>query len=177
MKKTLILSCALALAGLSNVAMAATSSDGTVFVRAELGHTAIDVDMIGDDSDTTTVLRGGYYFTPNFAVEAFAGNVFDGNVFGYDAEFNGYGIGGIAKKNFGADNTGFFIDGRAGVMRAHAELGGAKDDTTEPYIGVGAGYDFSKNFGLSVNYDVIQSEFDGLDVDVETLTLGAEYRF
>ena len=174
MKKTLILSCALALASQSNVALAA---DGTTFLRAELGHTAIDVDLVGDDSDTTTTLRGGYYFTPNFAVEAFAGNLFDGNVFGYDAEFNGYGIGGIAKKNFGADGNGFFINGRAGVMRAHAELGGAKDDTTEPYIGVGAGYDFSKAFGLSVNYDLIQSDFDGLDVDVETLTLGAEVRF
>ena len=177
MKKTLILSCALALAGLSNVAVAATSSDGTVFLRAELGHTDLDLDLIGEDSDTTTSLRGGYYFTPNFAVEAFAGNVFDGNVFGYDAEFNGYGIGGIAKKNFGADNTGFFINGRAGIMRAHAEVGGFKDDTTEAYVGVGAGYDFTQAFGLSINYDVVQTEFDGLDLDLETITLGAEYRF
>ena len=177
MKKILILSAALALAGLSNAALAAPPSGKAVFLRVEAGHSDIDLEGDFDDSDTASSLRGGYYFTPNFAGEIFVGSLYDGKLFGFDAEFDGYGIGGIAKKNFGADNTGFFINGRAGVMRAHAELGGAKDDTTEPYIGVGAGYDFSKTFGLSVNYDLIQSDFDGLDVDVETLTLGAEVRF
>ena len=175
MHKTLILAAALTLAGLSNTALAAEASD--VFLRAELGHTDLDLDLIGEDSDTTTSLRGGYYFTPNFAVEGFVGSMYDGNLFGFDAEFNGYGIGGIAKKNFGADNTGVFINGRAGIMRAHAEVGGFKDDTTEAYVGVGAGYDFTQAFGLSINYDMVQSDVDGLDLDVETLTLGVEYRF
>jgi opacity protein-like surface antigen len=175
MNKTLLFSCALALAGLSNVALAA--DDSAVFLRVEAGHSEIDVDLVDDDTDSTTSFRGGYYFTPNFAVEAFVGTQYDGDIVGYETEFFGYGIGGIAKKNFGADNTGFFINGRAGIMRAHAEFGGYSDDETEPYLGVGLGYDFTREFGVSLNYDVVQTDFDGLDTDVETLTAGVEYRF
>jgi|SRR5688572_2765583 len=175
MNKTLLLCGALTLAALSNTALAA--DDSATFLRVEGGHSEIDMDLLGDDTDTTLSLRGGYYYNQNFAVEGFFGTLYDGEIAGYDADLTGYGLGGIAKKNFGADNTGFFINGRAGVMRVAAQFGGYRDDTTEPYIGVGAGYDFSRAFGLSVNYDLVQTDIDGLDMDVETLTLGAEYRF
>ena len=175
MKKTLILSCALALAGMSTSALAA--DDSAVFLRVESGHAEVDMDFLGDDTDTAGSFRAGYYFNRNFAVEGFVGSLYDGNYSGFDAELTGYGIGGIAKKNFGANDTGFFINGRAGVMRARARFGGFIDDTTEAYVGVGAGYDFTREFGLSANYDMVQTDIDGLDLDVETLTLGVEYRF
>jgi len=181
MKKILILSCALALAGLSNAALAAPPKDTAVFLRVEAGHSDIDLEGDFDDSDSTSSLRGGYYFTPNFAVEGFFGTLYDGRFLGLNGEVEAYGIGGIAKKNFGANNTGFFINGRAGVLRANTTfddgIGEFRDDTTEPYVGVGLGYDFTRAFGLSANYDWVQTDVDGLDLDVETITLGAEYRF
>src|SRR5688572_15313504 len=74
MKKTLILSCALALAGPSNVAFAAEGA--AAFVRAELGQSNADVSLL-DDTDTAYNLRGGYFFNKHFAVEGFVGSLYD----------------------------------------------------------------------------------------------------
>lgn len=62
----------------------------------------------------------------------------------------------MAKKNFGGDHRGFFIDGRGGIARGVAtlEVDGsieeAEASSATPYLGVGAGYDFSETFGLSL---------------------------
>src|SRR5690606_3055833 len=53
----------------------------------------------------------------------------------------------------------------------------AEASSAKPYFGVNAGYDFSERFGLSLNYDRLQADGDGLEVDVDLLTLGAELRF
>ena len=50
-------------------------------------------------------------------------------------------------------------------------------DRWQPFVGVSAGYDFNRNFGVSLNFDRRQADFRGVDVDVDTIALGGEYRF
>lgn len=182
MTKTLLLCCTLALASLSNVATAADGGQG--FVRLEAGNSDVDLDVDGfksSDDDTVYSLRGGYWFHANFGVEAFYTNFYDKPVYNVDLELSGYGLGAVAKKNFGANNSGFFIAGRAGV--AHMEgkisddLGHGEDSSNKAYFGAGIGYDFSDVFGLSLNYDVHKADVFNASVDADTLTLGAEVRF
>lgn len=183
MKNTLILAGALAL-----VSFSASAAAGQGFLRAELGNSDTEVSYAGasdSDSDTSAVLGGGYWFNPNFAVEGHIGSLYNtdlGN--GQELDLVTMGAGIVGKKNFGPDNTGFFIGGRAGIARLTAQV---REDTfdvvddessTKPYYGVNVGYDFNQNWGLSLNYDRRQGDFNGgVDVDVDTISIGGEWRF
>lgn len=182
MKKIVALALAVSLAGFSHAAVAA---EGQGFVRAELGTTDVDfeVEDFADESDDDSAyaIRGGYYFHRNVGIEAFYTTLYDQAAYGAQVELSGYGIGAVAKKNFGADDTGFFVSARAGV--AHTELkvsipeahGEASD--THAYAGVGLGYDFNDLYGVSLDYLVQKPDFDGFAADTRTLTLGFEVRF
>ncbi|MGN6512555.1 MAG: porin family protein [Lysobacteraceae bacterium] len=176
MRKILFLTGALALASISTAALA----EGP-FVRVEGGHTQFHANG-GSDGDDAWSLRGGYAFNPNFAVEGFYSQLYDETDNGASAKVDGFGVGVVGKKNFGPEDTGFFVDGRVGVARNKAKLGVAglgsdSDSSTRPYYGVGAGYDFNRNFGLSLNYDWNKVSAFDLDGKAKTLTVGAEYRF
>jgi hypothetical protein len=187
MKKHLILSSALALAVLAPTAMAADGSGG--FIRGEIGRSDVELEVDGfseSDKDTSATFGGGYWFTPNFAVEGHLGTLYTKDI-GNDTDVDlvTFGVGLAAKKNFGAAaHTGFFIGARAGVARLTAQV---REDTfdvvddehaTKPYFGVSAGYDFNPRFGLSLNWDRRQADFDGgFDVDVDTIAVGGEFRF
>lgn len=183
MKKHLILSSALALVVLAPAAMAADGTAG--FIRAEIGRSDVEVAGFGSEKDTSATFGGGYWFNQNFAVEGHLGTLYTQDI-GNDTDVDlvSFGVGLAAKKNFGAAHTGFFIGARAGVARLTAQV---REDTfdvigdehaTKPYFGVSAGYDFSPRFGLSLNLDRRQADFDGgFDVDVDTIAVGGEYRF
>jgi len=178
---------ALALAIAGGFAMnTAAAADRGAFVGAEWGGSQVEVnvDGLGSDSDDdhSIVLRGGYYFNQNFAVEAFHTNLYDYSEEGFSGELKGLGIGVLARKNFGADGNGFYVQGRAGLFRAKVELseagtGSVSDDSSDPYFGVGLGYDFNDRFGLGLNYTRYQTDFSGVEVDSNTLTAGVEFRF
>jgi outer membrane protein W len=186
MNKTLLVASLLALSGLSSVAAAA---DDNWFVRGELGTDRMSVSgLSGTDSDTAFSLRGGYYFNPNFAVEGSYttyGNHNDGS--GDTLKTDGWGVGIVAKKDFGPNNTGFFIDGRAGIgfnqtKLSIAGVGSSSKNSTKPYFGLGLGYDFTRNFGLSVNWDYTQYDANVFNVGnfnghISTITGGLEARF
>lgn len=185
MKKTLALSCALVLAGLSTSALAA---GGQGFVRGEIGNTDVEFDVSGfgseSDDDSSYSLRGGYYFTDNIGVEAFYSDFYGDSEAGSSFDLTGYGIGAVGKWNFSPDNIGFFISGRAGFAHLKGELddnvfGSFSESSNKPYYGVGVGYDFNEMFGLSLNYDFYQADLDDFDTDIdaESITLGGELRF
>ena len=188
MNKTLVLTSALVLSGLSASAVAA---DNSWFVRGEVGRSHAKAGLSGfgnsSDNDTAYSVRSGYWFTPNVAIEGFYSRLYDKN-FTYNSPSDGnfklsaIGVGVVGKKNFGPDNTGFFVDGRAGVSRskASASLAGFGSDSqtsTKPYYGVGAGYDFSHSFGLSLNYDHLRGDGNGISLTTNTLAVGGEVRF
>lgn len=183
MNKTLILAgTTLAVALFSGSALA-----GQGFLRAEIGNSETEIDYAGvrdDDSDVSAVFGGGYWFTPNFAVEGHIGSLYNSDL-GNDQELDlvTMGVGVAGRTHFGQDDLGFFIGGRAGVARLTAQV---REDTfdvvddvssTKPYYGVNVGYDFNPNWGISLNYDRRQGEFEGVDVDVDTISIGGEWRF
>ena len=184
MKKTLALAGALALAVLSPTALAA---GGQGYLRAELGSSDTEISFDGfseSEDDTSFVFGGGYWFNANFAVEGHVGTLYN-KVIGFDQELDlvTLGAGVAAKKNFGPNDTGFFIGGRAGIARLTAQVREDEFDvvedehSTKPYFGVNAGYDFNEAWGMSLNYDWRQADFDGVDVDVDTISVGGEWRF
>ena len=175
---------AVALVCLTLSSTAAATEAGQWYGRLEIGHSDVEVevdDLSADDTDTAYGLRVGHYFTPNVAVEGFYSILGDRSIDGVSYDMDAAGLGVVGKKNFGADNTGFFIAGRAGVQSVNTKLSAAgvslRDRSTKPYFGVGAGYDFDHNNGLSLNYDYNKGDLFNADVTAQSLTLGYEYRF
>lgn len=181
MNKTLVVASMLALSSLSSIAAAA---DDSWFVRGDVGRSSLSVNgFSGSSSGTSGGIGGGYYFTPNFAVEGFYqdfGSRNDG--FGDSVKLHGWGLGAVAKKDFGPNNTGFFIDGRLGVFFNQTKVnvsgvGSANDNSTKLYVGVGAGYDFNPNFGLSLNYDYTRFNAFGFSGNANSVNGALEARF
>lgn len=182
MKKTLVLGCALALASLSTSASAAGG-----FLRGEIGNSDTELSYGGlraSEDDTSLVVAGGYWFNANLAVEGHAGSLYNKRLDSdREADLVTLGVALVGKHNFGANGSGFFISGRAGVARITAQV---REDTfdviddessTKPFYGVGLGYDFTGNWGLGLHFDRRKADIDGVDIEIDTVSLGGEWRF
>jgi outer membrane protein W len=181
MNKTLFVASVLALAGLSSVAAAA---DNSWFVRGDVGSSNLSLNgFSGSSSQTSGGLGGGYYFTPNFAVEGFYNDLGTRNDgIGDSVKLDGWGVGLVLKKDFGPNNTGFFVDGRGGAFFNQtkvnvAGIGSTSDNSTKPYLGAGLGYDFNPTLGLSVNYDYTKFNAFGLSGHAGSVNGALEIRF
>jgi len=190
MKKEMMLLTGLALAFAATPAFATGG-----FVRGEIGKSNVDVDVSdlgdGSDHDTSYSIRGGYFFNNNFAVEGFYSNFYDksesfddgdGGTVDVNAKLSGFGVGVVGKTDIGNDQTGFFVMGRAGIMHGKLDasatgLGSDSASSNKPYFGVGVGYDFSPQWGMSLNWDQHKGSGDDIDVTARTLSLGVEARF
>lgn len=181
MKNILLFASLLALAGASSAAAAA---DDGWYVRGELGQSSLNSNAFGgSNTDTSGNFRAGYYFNPHFAVEGFYSNYgsrSDG--FGDKLSVDGWGLGVVAKQNFGPDNTGFFVQGRGGIVRVDSSLSllgthVGSDNATKGYIGAGTGYDFNHNVGIGLNYDYTAAGSHGWGGHIGTWTGGVEVRF
>lgn len=164
----------------------ATAAEPGAFLGAEFGGSYFEVDDgsagSASDSDQATVVRGGYYFTPNIAVEVFHANLYDWSGSGTSMEVEGFGAGLVGRKNFGADGNGYYLLGRAGAFQAEGRastpfLAGVDDEATVPYFGVGGGFDFNRNVGIGLHVTHYQGDFQGVDIDSTTFTAAVEYRF
>lgn len=179
MSRKMIVAAALALTLSAGTAVAA---DGKGFVRLEGGRS--DIKVYGEKgNDTAASLRGGYYFNHHFGIEGFYTRYAAETVDIARLEADGFGVGVFGKVNFGAEAyTGFYMSARAGVAHDRLDVtlrgvASAEDSDTVPYVGVGVGYDFNPNFGMGIRYDYQEPKVYDARFKLETLTLGAEYRF
>lgn len=180
MKHSFLLLAGLAAASLSTSAFAGEGSGG--FLSAEAGNTNLSIPGAGDDNDTAYGVRGGYFFNANWGVEGFYTKLGDESVGGVDVDLDSYGVGLVGKKNMDGPHDGFFIAGRIGVARTTVDvnisgLGSASDSSNRVYVGAAAGYDFSKNLGLSLNVNHQRPQVFNETLRVTTTTLALEYRF
>lgn len=184
MKKSLLVASLLAALSLSSTAFA-----GEAFVRAEVGQSKAKASVedlgSGHDKDTAYSLRGGYWFNSNFAVEGHYSRFYDETLYdGVDylnGKLSAFGLGVVVKEHATPTDLGFFVQLRGGIARGklslNSNLGRGSATSTRPYYGIGAGYDFSKTLGVSLNYDHNQGSGDGLKISTNTLSLGLEARF
>lgn len=196
--RSLILASALA-------AVASPAFAGDFFARGEVGTTRAEFSYgsaSDSDNDTAYAVRGGY-MGKYFGVEGFYGQYYDNSFDGADLKADGYGFAVVGKYRFGEDK-GFFIDGRLGLARTTlkasvdfvppvsspetvskagpAAIAVSGEYThTQPYAGVGVGYDFNQNYGITLNYThqnkLKPAPISSPAIELNTLALGFEYRF
>ncbi len=146
-----------------------------------------------DDKDTGWKLFAGYQFHKHFAVEGAYVDLGKFNAVGTasglpvsaNADAKTWQLVGVGMLPL-ANNFSLF--GKAGVHRWDLDVRGraggatatASDDGTDFTFGIGAGYDFTKNLGLRVEWerfrDVGEQNTTGKS-HVDLLSVGLRYRF
>lgn len=188
---------ALAAVGLVSAVAPSVAADqpaGGGYIGASLGQSKInDVcdGIVGtcDDKDTGWKIFGGYQFNRYFAVEggyvdfgkATATDVSLGTPISGDAEGWGLFATGLATLPI---NEQFGVFAKAGLAYTKADVtavvGGVSvsddDSGTDLVYGVGAKFDFTKNFGMRVEFERFK-DVGNFDSDVDLLSAGLVYKF
>jgi OOP family OmpA-OmpF porin len=136
------------------------------------------------DSATTYTLRGGYRFSPNFAVEA---AYYDLGEYDFSGSIGSVSVAGTAKaKAFAINAVGilpvseaFDLYGRVGYgtaeLKANASALGFvandKDNQSGAFYGVGARWNVSKSWGVFAEW----MKADKIEVD--SYLVGIDFRF
>ena len=120
----------------------------------------------------------GYNFNNTFAIEGHYGSLGKDSDQIVTIDMTAVGLGLRLKHDFA---NSYYIAGRAGMERVENEISGFgerfNDTANKLYVGVGGGLNFSNNFAVTAYCDTRQVPFFGEDERVDTLTIGAEYRF
>jgi OOP family OmpA-OmpF porin len=159
------------------------------YVGASIGQSELKEDCIPgfacDFKDTGFKLYGGYMFTPNLGVEGAyvdlgKARLSVGSASG-DLEATGFALLGkavlpidqfslFAKLGFAYLDTEFSATGPGGSASI-------SESNTDVVWGVGAGYSFTRNLGVRVEYERFRAELPGVKSDVDLLSVGVTYRF
>lgn len=138
-----------------------------------------------DTTDTGYKIFGGMMVTPNFGAElsyidfgkfkSTATGV--GGITG-DARVDGVGLYGLAVAPFGQAS----VFGKLGIGYTHTkETGGISHNHTDLAYGLGAGYDFTKNVGVRLEWERMRAKGEVNNAsqtkDVDLLSAGVLYRF
>lgn len=161
---------ALAVASAFAISPAMAAGNGP-YVGASVGNFGVDVGEF-DDSDTGFKVFGGYRFMDYFAAELEyldGGTVEDG---GLELDVSGFNVSGIGRLPIGEK---FNVFAKLGMIFWDAETNGFGDDSGEDFSwGIGAGYSFTDQFGIQVEYQGFEIE----DTDmVDMISLGASWQF
>ena len=164
------------------------------YVGGSFGNSDANINCAGtvtcDNKDTGFKVFGGYMFTPNFGVEgAYAS-------FGtatasvlvpplVNVEIKGTGFGAFAVGVVPIDQ--FSVFGKLGVASIKAEgsgsvagFGGAtlpSETHTDVAWGVGAGYNFTKNFGIRAEWERFRGKLVDEKFDIDFLSIGVKFTF
>jgi hypothetical protein len=175
--RTLLLASLVTLAT-ATLSGTATAADEKFYLRGNIGSTDLDAGPLFDNSDTAYGINFGWRFLPWLAVEAGYNRLGE---FEYDCggqvcpavvlppiELDSTELGLAGRVPFG--DSGFFGQARLGFHRWDAGFGGHE---TDPYYGVGVGYQFNDRFNLSLNFDRYETE----SLDLDRTGLGLEVSF
>ena len=170
---------ALLAGSLFSVAAQAAPAAQSGYVGAKVGQFMLDDDGTDNlDNATAFGVYGGYYFTPNFGMEAefAASEDADISVYGINGEYNinALGLYGTARYDF--PTNPLFVKGKLGAVRAKTEVSalGYSESSTDTDIAVGVGLGFAVNPQVDIlaEYVMINGDSDG-----QLLSIGANYNF
>jgi hypothetical protein len=173
-----------------------TGADGGWYGRAQLGSAKVNERSLGlNDSASSGTVAIGYRFNPSWSAEAGLVKLGEvrsratiaGSPTNLRLKASGFTLGIAGKLHLGDDGTGWYIGGPIGVAwlgsegRVLSSNGGSavdlkKEHKASVYAGVNLGYDFSRDFGISLNVDRYRVG-DRRTADATFLSLGAEFRF
>lgn len=168
--------------------------NGDLFINGSVGQSHSNVDELNHKNDTGYGLNFGYRYNDTWGLEAGyvdlgkpdATGSLPGN-YSYNLKLHvtGWTVGGNGKYNFAQH---WFVSGRLGAFFSTTKLDanvagatfGLHAHDTNFYAGVGAGYNFNRNWSLGINYDHYSAKADGILTKTNTLSLLSgtlEYRF
>ena len=143
------------------------------YIGAGIGDFGIKVDSF-DASDTGFKVFGGYRFMDYFAAEL---EYIDGGTAedsGFEIDVSGWNLSGVGRLPIGEK---FNVFAKLGMIFWDADLGGLENasDSGEDFSwGIGAGYSFTDNFGMQVEYQGFEIE----DTDtVDMFSASVVYKF
>ena len=182
------------LAATAVLALAPLLAHAQGFVELGIGQSSVDLDELAalgasstDEKDTTFAISGGYMFHPNIGAEigyrdlgeASATVVGPGGTGVVTAEVSGFFFGlvgrlPVAERFSIVPRFGLFMwDGDVTGTVNGAVVLSESDDGTDPYFGIGAQYDITKQMHVGAHF--ARFDLDGDDVDVIELKVG--FRF
>jgi len=155
----------------------------------------LDISCSADDSDTVFKIFGGWKFTPNWAVELayveggeYTASGTDSSLGTADAKIDVSGFN-LAALGILPISEKFSVQGKVGIFfwdqdaTANSTVFGSEsfsESGNDPMFGVGATWNFSKQFGLLVEYekflDVGNKDTTG-ESDVDVLSASLVFNF
>jgi OOP family OmpA-OmpF porin len=173
----------------------AVAQESAWFVGAGVGQSKIKDFCDGfvgacDDSDTSWKIFGGYQWNRYFGVEAAYvdfgkgtanGSLLGVSVAGFSAKAWGLSAQAVGTLPIG-DQFGLF--GKLGLAYSKADLSGTvagipistDDDDFGLTFGFGAKFNFTRNWGMRVEWERFQ-DVGGFDDDVDLISVGVVYTF
>ncbi len=152
-------------------ATASRADDQRFYIHGTIGESELDGGIfVRDETDTTLGARFGWRFLPWLAIEAgysdlgdyqltCGGEVCPAVVFPrFDIDTGELGLN--ARVPFG--QSAWFGVARAGLHNFDAGFGGSE---TEPYYGLGIGYQVSPRFAVSLDVDRYETGSSAFDID------------
>lgn len=170
---------ALLAGSLFSVAAQAAPAAQSGYVGAKIGQFMLDDDGTDNLDDATAFgVYGGYYFTPNYGMEAefAASEDADISAYGINGEYNvkAFGIYGTARYDF--PTNPIFVKGKLGAVVAETEVSvlGYSDSSTDTdlAVGIGAGVAVNPQVDILAEFVMINGDSDG-----QLLSIGANYNF
>lgn len=149
----------------------ALADDSGFYVGAGIGEFGVDVGGF-DGSDTGFKLFGGYHFNKYFGLEL---EYLDGGTVedsGLELDVSGFNASGIGVLPVGEN---FSLFAKLGMLFWDVDTNGFGSDSGEDFSwGIGAGYSFTDQFGMRLEYQGFEIE----DTDmVDMISLGASWKF
>jgi opacity protein-like surface antigen len=147
-----------------------------VYLSTDIGRASISSKYVDDSGDATLSAAIGYQYTPALGFEVYTRGLSLNPFRGAFAEAGYYPDShyGIAVLGTAHLDQHFSLYGRAGIgrtsMRANRSSLGGRDET-DPIIGVGAGYNFNRNWSLNLEGSYLTK------TEVTLLTFGVRYQF
>jgi opacity protein-like surface antigen len=164
--------CCSVLASLASVAHAqgGASESAGVYVSGNVGRSQYDIgDGFGKKRDVTAGGAVGYQFNPNIGVELGFNDYGKVKFDGIDAKARTTHASMVLSAPIANE---FSIYGRLGATSTERKLVNiASDRKSEAIYGVGVGYNFTKQFAGTVEYQRLS------DSDVSSVGAGVKYRF
>jgi OOP family OmpA-OmpF porin len=176
----------------ASFAQVAKPADAGFYIGGSVGQSTADCNATArtscDDEDTAWKIFGGYQFNRNFAAElgySELGEVSSSGPFSTKVDSKLWDLVGVGSIPLG---NNFSLYGKLGAYRADAELSssvGVSGDksTTDLTYGLGARYDFTRNFGVRAEWqryqgiEVPSTAVTSGDSDIDVLNIGALWKF